>query len=308
MVSEVVSTAQQVLAVPGDPAKNGSTPRQEIKMFGEDGFSFWDFLDVINPLQHIPVVSTLYRSLTGDEIDPGARILGGTLFGGPIGAALSTANVMVEHSSGKDLGEHVVAFFTGEETGAPVQVASVTETRRPLDNQTAAPERRAETGSISQEIGFARAQDRNSRNTISKETAAFDTAGMAAIPVARQSPYALADGTTAIDSFYRANTARYRPAARPDLEALSPERTTSPALLEGASSGAAMNDEMPTDSISAAPASAPVNRPPSGGSTETPVEIENGWIFNAMMRALDKYETTARLQTDGENSSVSTIR
>ncbi|MGB6086494.1 MAG: hypothetical protein WBF74_07845, partial [Parvibaculum sp.] len=33
---------------------------------GEFGFS--DFLDVINPLQHIPIVSSIYRELTGDEL------------------------------------------------------------------------------------------------------------------------------------------------------------------------------------------------------------------------------------------------
>ena len=34
----------------------------------EEGLSFGDFLEIINPLQHIPVVSTLYRMVTGDEI------------------------------------------------------------------------------------------------------------------------------------------------------------------------------------------------------------------------------------------------
>ncbi|MBT5013959.1 MAG: hypothetical protein HON02_05865, partial [Rhodospirillaceae bacterium] len=35
--------------------------------FGADGFTFLDFLDIINPLQHIPVVGSLYRDMTGDE-------------------------------------------------------------------------------------------------------------------------------------------------------------------------------------------------------------------------------------------------
>ena len=45
--------------------------------FGADGLTFGDVLDVINPLQHIPVVSTIYRAITGDEISPGARVAGG---------------------------------------------------------------------------------------------------------------------------------------------------------------------------------------------------------------------------------------
>jgi len=76
--------------------------------FGKDGFSFLDFLDIINPLQHIPLVATLYRNITGDEIDPGSRLVGSALYGGPIGAVTSLINVMVEFDTGKDVGEHAL--------------------------------------------------------------------------------------------------------------------------------------------------------------------------------------------------------
>ena len=32
------------------------------------GFTFHDFLSIINPLQHLPVISTIYRAITGDTI------------------------------------------------------------------------------------------------------------------------------------------------------------------------------------------------------------------------------------------------
>lgn len=83
--------------------------------FGADGFTFLDFLDVINPLQHIPLVSTLYRSFTGDSIDPGSRIAGGTLYGGPVGAGLAVANVALEEATGQDMGAHVLALFEGDD-------------------------------------------------------------------------------------------------------------------------------------------------------------------------------------------------
>ena len=70
-------------------------------------FSFWDLLDVINPLQHIPIVSSIYRRLTGDEISPHARILGATLYGGPIGLIASTQIALLEQASGHSI-EHVV--------------------------------------------------------------------------------------------------------------------------------------------------------------------------------------------------------
>lgn len=78
-------------------------------LFGKDGFTFGDLLDIINPLQHIPVVSTVYRALTGDKIDAGSRIIGGGLFGGPIGLVASMVSGMVEEATGKDPGEHALA-------------------------------------------------------------------------------------------------------------------------------------------------------------------------------------------------------
>ena len=84
---------------------------KEFKAFGNDGLTFWDLVDVVNPLQHIPVVSTLYRDLTDDILDPAPRVMGGTLFMGPIGLVASVANVMVEHNTGKDMGGHVLAYF-----------------------------------------------------------------------------------------------------------------------------------------------------------------------------------------------------
>lgn len=84
---------------------------KEFKAFGDDGLTFWDLVDVVNPLQHIPVVSTLYRDLTDDTLDPAPRIMGGTLFMGPIGLVASAANVMIEHNTGKDMGGHVLAYF-----------------------------------------------------------------------------------------------------------------------------------------------------------------------------------------------------
>ncbi|HEC90185.1 MAG TPA: hypothetical protein ENI55_00815 [Alphaproteobacteria bacterium] len=91
--------------------------------FGKDGFTFGDFIDIINPLQHIPIVSTVYRQLTGDDLDPGSRIGGGALFGGPIGLVASLINVMVDETTGKDIGEQVLALFSG---GAPTKTAELT--------------------------------------------------------------------------------------------------------------------------------------------------------------------------------------
>ena len=84
-------------------------------LFGKDGADFYDVLDVVNPLQHIPFIGTLYRELTGDEIGHGARMAGGMLYGGVVGLAASAVNATVDAVSGRDMGEHAVAAYRGKE-------------------------------------------------------------------------------------------------------------------------------------------------------------------------------------------------
>ncbi|PWC64737.1 hypothetical protein TSH7_00965 [Azospirillum sp. TSH7] len=88
--------------------------------------SFWDFLDIINPLQHIPIVSTIYREITGDTIQPSMRIMGDMLYGGVIGGMASIANAVVEQATGQDVGETVMAslgFGDGDHPAASTAVA-----------------------------------------------------------------------------------------------------------------------------------------------------------------------------------------
>ena len=76
----------------------------------DDGFSFGDVIDMINPLHHLPVIGTLYRKLTGDTIKPVSDIIGGAIFGGPVGAVGSTVNAVVRSTTGKDIAENAFAL------------------------------------------------------------------------------------------------------------------------------------------------------------------------------------------------------
>ena len=96
----------------------------DFNMFGKDGFTFFDLLDIINPLQHIPGVSFLYRKITGDTIDPGSRIIGGTILGGPIGAIANLGDVMLQHKTGEGLAETAASFFLEKEQGEGTKLAS----------------------------------------------------------------------------------------------------------------------------------------------------------------------------------------
>jgi hypothetical protein len=98
-------------AVDAPPGTGGGI---DFYLFGKDGLTFGDIIDVINPLQHIPIVGTIYRWLTGDEISPASSLAGGFLFGGPIGLAASAVNVVVEEATGDDIGGNVMTTMFGE--------------------------------------------------------------------------------------------------------------------------------------------------------------------------------------------------
>jgi hypothetical protein len=108
-------------------AGDSSRPGQGNESSSEFGFA--DLLDVINPLQHIPGVSAVYREITGDSIQAPARVAGGALFGGPIGFVASTFETIMTEATGDDVGGHVMASLFGEPgTGqsAPTALAEAT--------------------------------------------------------------------------------------------------------------------------------------------------------------------------------------
>lgn len=100
------------------------TSRNDNAFWGTDGLQFGDILDSINPLQHIPIVSSIYRRMTGDELAPGARIGGGALFGGPIGFLSGVMNSVLESATGLDASDYILAFLPGGDI--PINPASLT--------------------------------------------------------------------------------------------------------------------------------------------------------------------------------------
>lgn len=84
---------------------------------------FKDLLDMVNPLQHIPLVNVAYRKITGDEISAPAQFMGGMLFGGPIGAVAAMANIAMKERTGQSFGERAYAMIdrnSGQNTDQPV--------------------------------------------------------------------------------------------------------------------------------------------------------------------------------------------
>ncbi len=97
-----------------DKETQGVADQKSFSLFGDDDVSFWDVLDVFNPLQHIPLLNSVYREATGDQIKPAAKLLGGALFGGLYGLGTAVIDVGIEGLTGKDLGEHAIAPANGE--------------------------------------------------------------------------------------------------------------------------------------------------------------------------------------------------
>src|SRR4051812_25784055 len=119
--------------------KNWETPipngiqENEVPDTGTVDMDFWDFVDIVNPLQHIPVVSTIYRELTGDTIKGVSRVIGDGLYGGFIGLVAGIGSAIVAETTGKDPGEHLMAMLTGsgDETPAPAGNTAIAEATPP---------------------------------------------------------------------------------------------------------------------------------------------------------------------------------
>ena len=87
--------------------------------------SFDDLLDVVNPLQHFPVVGTIYRAVTHDQIKTPEKIAGDTLNGGVWGLVSSVADTAFEKLTGHNFGDTVLSLLNGHHDEAkPVAVAS----------------------------------------------------------------------------------------------------------------------------------------------------------------------------------------
>jgi len=78
----------------------------------QESFKFRDMIDIVNPLHHIPLIGGLYREITNDQIHPASQIIGGSIYGGPVGAVTGTANAITQINTGRDLSAHAFDFFT----------------------------------------------------------------------------------------------------------------------------------------------------------------------------------------------------
>ena len=120
---------------------------------GEADMSFSDVLDAVNPLQHIPVVSSVYRAVTNQPINPVSRITGDILYGGVFGlgsALLGTVgsvgdSIMISQTGRSMSGQAMAAVF-GTDSAPTTTPDKDTSPILLADNKTSRPQSSVATG------------------------------------------------------------------------------------------------------------------------------------------------------------------
>jgi hypothetical protein len=121
---------------------------QQARATGSDSvqLGFKDLLDLVNPLQHIPVVSDIYQAATGDDtIKPAVKTTGDIIYGGPIGGLTSVFNTIFKQASGNDAAT-TVANWLGIGGDEAVQTAAAATT--PATTTASAPAAQASKPNI----------------------------------------------------------------------------------------------------------------------------------------------------------------
>lgn len=281
--------------------------------------SFWDFLDIINPLQHIPLVSTVYREITGDTIQPSMRIMGDMLYGGVIGGMASIANAVIEQATGQDVGETVMASLgfgggdhpaastaVADASGGPVASGSPEEPQqapaaglaaalaaaKPADLASAPSPAPAATG---QPIRLAAASPAAAKAASAEASPAL-TAQLAAGAAPHPSKMPARDTPLASSALAKHNAPRYA-APVPGAVTASARAIGATAANGGQPQAAGAGQPAPTQPGDAAPAASPA----AGSAPVTP-----DMLSETMMRNLAKYEQSRKAaQTATSTTRVS---
>ncbi|WP_374380225.1 hypothetical protein [Dongia sp.] len=110
---------QRQIAASGKTWRMKETPGARELFLGPDGEFGWDdFVDIINPLQHIPVVAQIYRAVTGDEAYGLSNFIGAIPFG-PLSIASAVGDTVIRAQTGRDAGTDLAARVLGVDNRTP---------------------------------------------------------------------------------------------------------------------------------------------------------------------------------------------
>lgn len=106
--------AQAVTPPTAQASSQGGRKEKAESLDDRMSLGFDDLVDAINPLQQLPVVSSVYREATGESISIPARLAGGFLFGGLPGLIGSAAMVAFEEVTGDSVLGHIGSLLEDE--------------------------------------------------------------------------------------------------------------------------------------------------------------------------------------------------
>ena len=269
---------------------------------GDDSPSFKDVLDTINPLQHIPIISTIYRELTGDQPGAMSRVIGSAIYGGPIGLAFEMVNSAIDDQTGKDVGGHTWAALFDDntpddsatkladaKTEAPQQLAAADPTPAPTAVQDPAPIAPAPTN--------VQSSDGAEPKTLSpKLLASADGPPPAAANAVLSSP--LPSGFMPVPS---RRPIQVVPPVPPNITLSTSNQRSNVPVTGRFNANPAQTDArgIAVTQMGDKPIAV------QAAVTPTPQAPANAWLPGAMAQALDKYERIGKLGQPAQAQSAS---
>lgn len=86
--------------------------------FGKDGLEANDGFDTVNVLNHVPVVSELYKNASGHDISGISKLAGGYLYGGPTGLVFSALELTTQSLFDTSISGLITNFNYGQLFGS----------------------------------------------------------------------------------------------------------------------------------------------------------------------------------------------
>jgi len=293
-------------ATAASPASAGIIDIGDPTKMPDHSVSFSDVLSTLNPLQYIPIIGSIYRAITGDAAPQAAQVLGGALLGGPLGLIASAANAVVEQSSGKDVGEHVIAMLLPQGDAPPASpqnqryAANTPPTAASVaaaTGDTVPTQAAAETAATPPSPSAATPPD-PAAPPAQPQSSATPASTVASAPLALPPQAAAGTGTATLGSLKPAGAgytlADYRtfagsgmpppPNGNIQRTAMVPLQTTIP-----------LPNDVSRTPVVATTVQAPANVAPAPAATPA-VQPQDTWVSQAMMRGLDRYRDMMRQQ------------
>jgi hypothetical protein len=279
------ASATQASTTPAGTAAPSSGP----SLWSHGSFSFKDLLDIVNPLQHLPIIGSIYRYLTGDEPSGGARIVGDALYGGPIGFGVGVVTTMLTDSKGEDLGEQALADVFGPRGGeAPAKTQLAQSATHAAQAQAGAAVVTAATAGTAANAAPLSLADETPEQATKLVTALYRSPLPAkTTPKAASAPAAPDPSFAALNARFRRQSTTVRTATgqvlnnQPVPLELSSNLLSSPRLaLSPPAASARMATAAPSATTARAATTIPATNP----------------IAQKMLEALDKYEQLKKKQ------------